>query len=444
MDTVQKLKEDRAKVWDAQKAINDKSAAEKRSLTAEEKTAWDAADVEFNRLTDEIKQAETAILAEEQRKTEFEKRQALMNNPASKATHIPVDAGHMVNLVAMNKDDRMFNALRAYRAATNNRYATKEYESAYRSFLVAGLGSQSVVTPAELRALQADSDTAGGFLVVPEQFVNKLIQAKDRMVFVRRYATVIPVPNAASLGVPDLANDPAAPTWTAEILTGTADSTMSLAKRELHPHPLAKRIKVSKKLIRVASMNVESLVRDRLAYKQAVTEENIFLNGTGSNQPLGVFTSSADGVTSARDVSTGNGTTTLVADNLINVKYSLEAQYRANCRWMFHRDVIKYIRKLKDGESNYIWRPGIAADAPDTILDIPFDESEYAPSTFSSGSYLGILGDWSFYWIADALNMQIQVLTELYAETNQNGYIIRSETDGAPVHAAAFARVKLA
>ena len=69
----------------------------------------------------------------------------------------------------------------------------------------------------------------------------------------------------------------------------------------------------------------------------------------------------------------------------------------------------------------------------DTILEMPFEESEYVPNTFTTGNYVGILGDWSFYWIADALNMNVQVLTELYAETNQNGYIARKETDGMPV-----------
>jgi len=40
--------------------------------------------------------------------------------------------------------------------------------------------------------------------------------------------------------------------------------------------------------------------------------------------------------------------------------------------------------------------------------------------------------------------MTIQVLTELYAETNQNGYHSRLEADGMPVLAEAFGRVKLA
>jgi len=69
--------------------------------------------------------------------------------------------------------------------------------------------------------------------------------------------------------------------------------------------------------------------------------------------------------------------------------------------------------------------------------------SEYAPNTFTTGLYVGILGDFSNYWIADAVDMQVQVLKELYAETNQTGYIGRLDTDGMPVLAEAFARVKL-
>lgn len=78
------------------------------------------------------------------------------------------------------------------------------------------------------------------------------------------------------------------------------------------------------------------------------------------------------------------------------------------------------------------------------LLGSPFNMSEYAPNTFTTGQYVGIFGDFSNYWIADALDMQVQRLVELYAATNQTGLIGRMETDGMPVLAEAFARVKLA
>ena len=46
--------------------------------------------------------------------------------------------------------------------------------------------------------------------------------------------------------------------------------------------------------------------------------------------------------------------------------------------------------------------------------------------------------------IADSLDVQVQRLSELYAASNQTGFIFRAETDGAPVLAEAFSRVTLA
>jgi HK97 family phage major capsid protein len=126
------------------------------------------------------------------------------------------------------------------------------------------------------------------------------------------------------------------------------------------------------------------------------------------------------------------------------VKYSLKPQYQKTAEWLFHRDALKQIRKLKDGNGQYLWMTGITAGAPDMILDRPVNQSEYAPNTFTTGLYVGLLGDLRFYWIADSLDLQIQRLVELYAETNQVGFIGRLECDGMPVLEEAFARVKLA
>ena len=190
--------------------------------------------------------------------------------------------------------------------------------------------------------------------------------------------------------------------------------------------------------------NVEQLVRERMAYKFAVPQEKGFLTGNGSGQPLGVFTASNDGISTGRDVSTGNTTTGIQFDGLIEAKYSLKGSYWPRARWMFHRDGMKQIALLKDGEGQYIWRESVRAGEPDRVLGLPVMMSEFAPNTFTTGLYVGLLGDWSRYWIADALSFQLQRLVELYAVTNQVGFIGRLETDGMPVLEEAFVRVKLA
>jgi HK97 family phage major capsid protein len=401
---LRELREQRGQLVKTARDILDKADAEKRSLTAEEEANYDKAIKDQDELRAKIAREERQIeLDRELAGKEYQKEE---RNPS-------------------NQNER------------KSPRATDEYRAAYGNFL---LGSR--LSGDELRALQADSDTAGGFLVMPEQMVNDLIKGIDDMVFIRQRATKHPVPNAASLGVPTLDADPADADWTAELLSGNEDSTMALGKRSLTPSPVAKRIKISAKLLRQVP-SAETLVRARLAYKFGLTEEKAFLTGSGVNQPLGVFTASANGIPTSRDVSTGNTATSVTFDGLIEAKYSLKGQYWSRADWLFHRDALKQISKIKNGDGEYQWRQSVREGEPDMLLGRPFMMSEYAPNTFTTGLYVGLLGDFSNYWIADALDMQVQRLVELYAETNQIGFIGRMESDGMPVLAEAFARVKL-
>jgi HK97 family phage major capsid protein len=407
MNTKEKRQERFKLVKDA-RSILDLAEKENRELTAEEQTKYDTIMEDVDKIGAQVENEERVA------KLETEMTEVIEE----------VERGG-----ADTSDERRYaDSFRKVLAATNS----NEYMRAMQD------------VDRESRALQMDSDTAGGYTVAPQVFVASLIKAIDNQVFMRQLATTYQIPKAESMGAPSLDTDPADPTWTSELLIGDEDGDTAFGKRELFPHPLAQYIKVSKKLVRASALNIDQIVRDRLSYKASVVEENAFLNGTGANQPLGVFVASANGINTGQDVSTGNTTTALKADNLIECKYALKPGYWPRARWIFHRDVVKAIRKMKDGEGNYLWRAGLQGDRGDTILEVPIIMSEYAPSTFTSGSYLGIIGDFSRYWIADALSMEIQVLVELFAATNQNGYVLRKETDGMPVLEEAFVRVTLA
>jgi len=336
--------------------------------------------------------------------------------------------------------------------------------NAFRKFLMGGYKSisdadmKAIALSTSTKAYQADNPAGGAFLVTPQQFVTDVLTLMKDLVFVRQYATIYTVIRAESLGIPAIDTDPSDADWTTELGTGTEETTMAFGKRELKPTPIAKRIKLSNKLIRSGAMNVESIVQDRLAYKFAITEEKAFLTGAGNAQPLGLFTASSDGIGTGRDV-TAASATAIAGDDLIEVQYTIKPQYRANAKWIMNRSVIKAVRKLKDTTGNYLWASGtpiatVSLDGlgpggglqgtPDTLLGSPVLVSEYAPGTITTGLYTAVYGDLSKYYIADALDWQLQVLDQLYAEANQTGYIGRKETDGMPVLAEAFARLKQA
>jgi len=310
-----------------------------------------------------------------------------------------------------------------------------EYHSAFfNNFIKTG-------SEKEVRALQVDNPAQAGYLV-PEKTSMNLIQALDEDLFMRRLGTTDRLVKAVSLGVPTLDTDPDDAEWSGEITEASEDSSMAFEKREFKPHMLPKLIKISRNLIQ-NGINVENIVKARFKAMYGKVEENTFLNGHGVSQPLGVFHASNAGIGTARDVSTDNTATAFTADGLKNCKYHLGAQYRKNAQWAFHADAVKMLDKLKDGENRYIWQPSLSAGKPETLLGYPINESSYVPSTFTANLYVGILGDFSYYWIIDALDIAIQVLYEKYATTNQIGYIFRKQCDGMPVLANAFARVKL-
>ncbi len=292
---------------------------------------------------------------------------------------------------------------------------------------------------------QIGEETGGGYLQAPQQFVTQLIQRVDDQVFLRKLATKHQVPNAESLGAPSLDTDAEDSDWTVELGTGEEEDTLDFGKRELRPRPLAKRVKISNTLLRKVPAS-QNIVMGRLAYKLAVTQEKAFLTGAGQNTPLGVFTVSDDGLTTARDV-TAAGDDDLNSDDIVDVKYFLKSQYWPRAEWLMHRDVAKVLAKIKDGESRPLWDNG-GMNSPNGIRPMlngfPVNMSEFAPNTISSGKYVAILADFSHYWIADSLMMTVQRLVELYAATNQTGFIIRAEMDGAPVLAEAFVRLKMA
>lgn len=405
MSKTRELRAQRAELIAAMRGILDSAEAEKRSLNAEESQKYDELGDKADQLRSDIERHE---------------RQAELDRELA-ATVAETEARKS--------------------AEKSDADPAKHRENAFRNWMRGGMGA---LKDAEIRALQADSDPDGGYLVAPEQFVNQLIKFVDDQVFIRRLATVIQVNGAQSLGMPSLETDPSDSDWTTELATGSEDTAMAFGKREMTPRPLAKRIKVSNKLLRSGVMNVESLVMQRLAYKFAITEEKAFLTGTGANQPLGIFTASTQGISTARDVSTGNTATDIRGDGLIEAKYTLKGAYWPRAAWVFHRDCVKRIAKLKDGDGQYLWQQSIQEGQPDRLMGFPMYVSEYVPNTFTTGLYVGALADFSNYYIADSLSMQMQRLVELYAETNQTGFIGRMELDGAPVLEEAFVRVKLA
>lgn len=425
MPTIKELHEQRAKLLADCRVMVDEQEKSGVLMDAEKRSIYDKLWADQESLKGRIADQERQAKAEAESAAMHESRGLQTDHESLKPTvkdgkPEPIEWEYRSHKVKLQPGTREYER------------ATPDYGENFRNYLLTG----------ETRALQADISTSGGY-TLPAQFLAELIKAVDDQVFVRGLARVIPLRTGESIGAPALDADPADDTWVSELSAGTADSTMTFGKRTLTPTAVAKLIKVSNKLLRQSALAIDALVRDRLAYTLGITQEKAFMTGSGANQPLGVFTASAQGITTSQDVTTGNGTTTIGADNLREVFYTLKPQYRPTSVWVMHTDVVKAVSKLKTGDGQYLWTPGIRSGSEDVILGRPVYESRYAPSTFTSGKYLGILGNFSYYWIAESLNNSIRRLDELYAATDQVGFLDRAELDGMPVLSEAFARITL-
>jgi HK97 family phage major capsid protein len=420
MPTLLELQTERKTLIEEGRKYVSKAEAENRNLNADERLAWDKI---YNR-SEELR-SRIEVLEKQQAAEQYTEQPRSVND----LTIVRADTKEQIKIYD--------NPVLEYRNS-------EKYETAFRHYIRET--KENPMDPEQRRNLQADVNSAGGYTVVPLKVANELIIAKDNLLWIRQLATKIVLDKAQSLGFPNLAADIEDADWTSELQTGTEDTEMAFSRRDLSPNPLAKRIRVSNKLIRISTFDIEGLVRRRMAVKFAVTEEKAFMTGSGVGRPLGIFVASANGIPSSRDVSAGNTTTALTFDGLINAKMSLKAQYRQSSalRWLFNRIAIKNAMLIKDANDHYIWEANIQNEGPDRILNVKVAESEYVPSTFTTGQYVGAIGDFKQYVIVESLEFTIQKLLELYAETNQTGFIGREELDGSPMIPDAFARVKLA
>lgn len=284
----------------------------------------------------------------------------------------------------------------------------------------------------EKRALQADADIYGGFLVVGAM-INELLQQERQISVMRAISRVLdPLKEVDEVGVPSQEAAMAGAEWTTELVIGSQDTTASFGKRVLHPHLISKEVRVSKKLLRVQP-TAESWINEALANAVATPQESAFIQGSGSGEPTGLLN------TTGLAVYTTQGSGAVTGEDIRKWLFKLPARFQARARILTSVDFLRHILTTKDANGNFLF-----PDYRGSILNVPVSFTDGLPDIVDdddnlvAGEYAAVVGDFRFYWIQDAYGIEVQRLKELYAEVNEVGFIIRQETDGMAVVANAF------
>ena len=296
-----------------------------------------------------------------------------------------------------------------------NPVATDEYKGAFWDMM------RGSVAPEVRNALSIGEDTEGGY-TVPSEFERQLIHGLEENNIFRRMAHVIRT--ASGTRKIPIANDVMEASWIDE---GEAipETNTQFAQTTLSAYKLGTMIKVSNELLHDSAFDIAAYIADRFGVCMGNAEEKAFIAGTGEKQPTGLLhdTNGAQlGVTAAAE-----GTVTF--DEIFQLYYSLKAPYRSRAAFLCNEALVLQMMTLKDGNGNYIWRPSLDIAKPDTILGRPIYTSTYMPVP-AKGEKALCFGDYNFYWVADLSNRTFRRLNELYAVTDQVGFLTTQRVDG--------------
>ena len=200
----------------------------------------------------------------------------------------------------------------------------------------------------------------------------------------------------------------------------------------LDAHKLHVAIKVTEELLYDNAFNLESYIIEQFGKALSNAEEDSFLNGTGTGQPLGLFAETGGGQVAE------TLTAALKADDLFNLVYALKRPYRKNASFIMNDRTIATIRKFKDNNGAYIWQPSYQAGEPDKVLGYAVHTSEFAPENAIA------FGDYSYYNIGDRGTRSFKQLTELFAGNGLIGYVAKERVDGKLILPEAVQILKLA
>lgn len=383
MNKILELREKRAKAWETAKNFLD-SRRDKSGLVSKEDNA-----------TYERMEAEVIDLGKEIDRLE---RQAVIDLELSKAINTPIKEKPHVAEKELKSGK-----------------ASNEYRNAFWQVMRSKAGFEVK------NALQVGTDSEGGYLV-PDEFEHTLVQALEEENIFRGLATTIQT-SSGDRKIPVVATKGEA-SWVDE--EGTIpESDDAFGQVSIGAYKLATMIKVSEELLNDSVFDLENYIAVEFGRRIGNKEEEAFFIGDGVGKPTGVLDATGGGQLG----STTSGATSISFDEIMDLFYSLKSPYRKNATFLMNDSTVKAIRKLKDGNGQYIWQPSMTAGTPDMVLNRPILTSTYMPE-IAAGNKTVVFGDFKYYWIADRQGRSFKRLNELFAVTGQVGFVATQRVDG--------------
>jgi len=430
MKEIEKLLEQRRKLWEENKKLLAQAEADSRDFTPEEKQEWDKRDTEIDSLGERAERMSRADKVEKS----FEERM----DSGIRPTIDKGDDGENRDNEDGDKEQataKWSDAFRAW-ALCNTDRCKPEFVEAAKSlgwnptsksydFRLNSTPPMNLHDAREKRAQSVGTTTAGGFSV-PDELMAAIEVSLLQFGGMREVSTVIRTESGADMPIPTV-NDTAQVGAILAENTGVSEQDVTFGQIVLQAYKYSsKMVKVSVELLQDSSVDIASLLGRLLGERVARITNTHFTTGTGTAQPNGVVTASSSGLT---------GQTLKVGvpqySEFVDLIHSVDPAYRAGpgVALMMSDAGVKEARKLVDGNALPIWQPGMAVGQPSAILGHPvIVNQDVADPALNAKSV--VFGDFSKYWIRDTLPFTLLRLDERFADAHQVAFLLFSRHDG--------------
>lgn len=268
--------------------------------------------------------------------------------------------------------------------------------------------------------------------VIPKTIANKIIETVKELSPIYAATTKYHVKGELSFPVYDESTQRIQCVYATEFtaLTSTAGKFTSVSLTGFLAGVLSK---VSKSLVNNSQFDLVSYTINKVAQAIAEFLENELINGTASKMT---------GITSATTAVTAASATAVTTDELIDLQMSVPEIYQGKCEWYMHKDTLKLLRKLKDNDGNYVLNRDLTTAFGWTLLGRPIKITESMPKA-EAGKISIVYGDMSGLYVKIVEDMDIQVLTEKFADEHAIGVIAWLEMDSKIIEPQKIVSLKM-
>lgn len=194
---------------------------------------------------------------------------------------------------------------------------------------------------------------------------------------------------------------------------------------------------VSESLIHNSDIDVVEYVICEMAKSIAYfIEKELLVGGTEGKCEGAINTSNT--ITAAKS-------TAVNADELIDLQAKIKTVYQKNACWTMHPETFTHIRKLKDGNQQYLFHTngGLADGVSHTLLGKPVHLSDNMPK-MEAGKAAILYGDYEGLGVKLGRDIQIKILAESFATIDAIGILCKFEIGSKIIDSQKLATITMA